>query len=147
MKNDEQGIHGMFDITFTRDTKVLRIPTLQVNHQTVRKLLNYVIYEQLFTTEEPTYFVDYVLFMYSLINTSEDVQLLCESGIIHNGIWIMNDLEIPRMFRIFFENRLKSHDTRTTLRYSIVWTSTVRPDGTNGRQHSRNNMATLLCRS
>ncbi|KAK8599451.1 hypothetical protein V6N13_077373 [Hibiscus sabdariffa] len=92
----------MFDIMFTTDTKVLKIPTLQVDDSTERKLRNYMAYEQVFPVGEPTYFVDYVIFMDNLINTGKDVQLLCKSGIVDNRL---GDYEaVAQMF-----NKLRQH--------------------------------------
>ncbi|KAK8684873.1 hypothetical protein V6N13_040888 [Hibiscus sabdariffa] len=87
--NDQaQRIHSLFDITFTKDTKVLKIPTLHVDDNTERLLRNFMAYEQFTPTGEPTCVSDYV-FMDNLINTGRDVQLLCNSGIINN--WLGDD--------------------------------------------------------
>ncbi|KAK8684869.1 hypothetical protein V6N13_040884 [Hibiscus sabdariffa] len=84
-----QGIKSMFDITFTKDTKVLKIPTLRVDDNTECLLRNFMAYEQFTQKEEPTYVSDYVVFMDNLVNTKKDVQLLCNSGIIDN--WLGDD--------------------------------------------------------
>ncbi|KAK8569560.1 hypothetical protein V6N13_046610 [Hibiscus sabdariffa] len=119
MNNVEKGIKGMFDIEFTTctnrgikhlcdiltfrtSTKVLRIPTLRVDDSTERILRNYMAYEQFFPIHKPTYCVDYVIFMDNLVNTGEDVQLLCESGVIDNRL---GDYEaVAQMF-----NKLREH--------------------------------------
>ncbi|KAL4297596.1 hypothetical protein GQ457_12G004840 [Hibiscus cannabinus] len=85
-KDKEQGIKSLFDITFTRDTKVLKIPTLLVDDNTERLLRNFMAYEQFNQTGEPTYVSDYVVFMDNLINTGKDVKLLCRYGIIDNRL-------------------------------------------------------------
>ncbi|KAK8569561.1 hypothetical protein V6N13_046611 [Hibiscus sabdariffa] len=102
MEKEDKRIQSMFDIMFTTDTKVLKIPTLQVDDSTERKLRNYMAYEQFFPVGEPTYFVDYVIFMDNLINTGKDVQLLCKSGIVDNRL---GDYEaVAQMF-----NKLRQH--------------------------------------
>ncbi|KAE8704694.1 hypothetical protein F3Y22_tig00110446pilonHSYRG00001 [Hibiscus syriacus] len=81
MRVENQGVElEIFDI----NTKVLRIPTLQVDDSTERRLRNFMAFEQFFPVEKPTYFVDYVVFMDNLINTGKDVQLLCKSGVLDN---------------------------------------------------------------
>ncbi|XP_012465371.1 UPF0481 protein At3g47200 [Gossypium raimondii] len=96
MKDQNQGIEVMFDIMFTKDTKVLKIPTLQVSEWTESLFRNYMAYEQFFPRGKPTYFVDYVVFMDNLISTGKDVQLLCESGVIDN--WLGDDEAVALMF-------------------------------------------------
>ncbi|MBA0632764.1 hypothetical protein Godav_001444, partial [Gossypium davidsonii] len=96
MKDQNQGIEVMFDIMFTKDTKVLKIPTLQVNDWTESLFRNYMAYEQFFPRGKPTYFVDYVVFMDNLINTGKDVQLLCKSEVIDN--WLGDDEAVALMF-------------------------------------------------
>ncbi|KAK8684862.1 hypothetical protein V6N13_040877 [Hibiscus sabdariffa] len=100
-----QGVQSMFDITFTKDTKVLqlkiptkvlKIPTLRVDDNTERLLRNFMAYEQFTQVDEPTYVSDYVVFMDNLINTGKDVQLLCNSGIIDN--WLGDDEVVAHMF-------------------------------------------------
>ncbi|KAK8625427.1 hypothetical protein V6N13_090299 [Hibiscus sabdariffa] len=97
MKEPKQGIETEFDIMFTKDTKVLMIPTLRVADLTERRLRNYIAYEQFIPSDdEPTYFSDYVSFMDNLINTSKDVQLLRKSGIIENCLG--DDEAVAQMF-------------------------------------------------
>ncbi|KAA3486313.1 UPF0481 protein isoform X3 [Gossypium australe] len=87
-----------FDITFDNNTKELKIPTLQVDDSTEREFRNYMVYEQFyfFPSGKPTYFVDYVLFMDDLINTSKDVELLRRRKIINNSLG--NDEAVTEMF-------------------------------------------------
>nr|KJB82453.1 hypothetical protein B456_013G198000 [Gossypium raimondii] len=84
MQDREQGVENMFDIKFHKNTKKLKIPTLQVCDSTEYIFQNYMAYEQLFTWEVPTFFFDYMIFIDKLINTSKDVELLQKSGIIDN---------------------------------------------------------------
>ncbi|KAK8695614.1 hypothetical protein V6N13_000765 [Hibiscus sabdariffa] len=96
MRDQEQGIESMFDIMFTKDTNVLKIPTLEVNDQTESFFRNFMAYEQFISSVESTYVSDYVLFMDNLINTGKDVQLLCKRGIIDN--WLGDDEVVAQMF-------------------------------------------------
>ncbi|TYH35498.1 hypothetical protein ES332_D13G197000v1 [Gossypium tomentosum] len=91
-----QGEKNKFDITFDNATKELKIPTLEVDDSTEREFRNYMVYEQFFPSDEPTYFVDYVVFMDDLINTCKDVELLRKSRIIDN--WLGNDEAVTNMF-------------------------------------------------
>ncbi|KAK8625438.1 hypothetical protein V6N13_090310 [Hibiscus sabdariffa] len=96
MKDQKPGIETEFDIMFTKDTKLLMIPTLNVYDGTERQFRNYIAYEQFIPCSEPIYFSDYVLFMDYLIDTSKDVQLLRKSGIIENGLG--DDEAVAQMF-------------------------------------------------
>ncbi|KAH1032851.1 hypothetical protein J1N35_045025, partial [Gossypium stocksii] len=79
-----RNMHNEFNITFDNDTKKLKIPTLEVKDSTERELRNYMVHEHYFQVGMPKYFVDYVVFMYKLINTGKDVELLRRSRIIDN---------------------------------------------------------------
>ncbi|KAK8582670.1 hypothetical protein V6N13_069442 [Hibiscus sabdariffa] len=107
MKDLKQGIETEFDIMFTKDTKVLMIPTLRVVDSTESRFRNYIAYEQFIPYGKPTYFSDYVLLMDNLINTSKDVQLLRKSGIIDN--WLGDDEAVAQMFN--------------KLHHSVYWSS------------------------
>ncbi|MBA0873660.1 hypothetical protein Goshw_005465 [Gossypium schwendimanii] len=97
MQIQEQWKECMFGITFDNGTKELKIPTLQVDdYFTERLFRNYMAYEQFFPWEDPTYFVNYVVFIVDLINTSKDVKLLRKSGIIDN--LLRNDEAVTQMF-------------------------------------------------
>ncbi|MBA0671216.1 hypothetical protein Goklo_029568, partial [Gossypium klotzschianum] len=96
MQNQEQEEKNKFDITFDNATKKLKIPTLEVQDSTEREFRNYMVYEQFFPSDKPTYFVDYVIFMDHLINTCKDVELLRKSRIIDN--WLGNDEAVTNMF-------------------------------------------------
>ncbi|MBA0844014.1 hypothetical protein Goarm_001146 [Gossypium armourianum] len=95
MQNQEQGGKNKFDITFDNATKELKIPTLEVHDYTEREFRNYMVHEQFFPSGEPTYFVDYVIFMDDLINTGKDVELLRKSRIIDN--WLGNDEAVSQL--------------------------------------------------
>ncbi|KAG4166817.1 hypothetical protein ERO13_A13G156300v2 [Gossypium hirsutum] len=96
MQNQNQGTGNMFDITFDNSTKELKIPILAVGDSTERTFGNYMAYEQLFAWEVPNFFVDYVVFMDKLINTSKDVELLRKNEIIVNLLG--NNEAVTQMF-------------------------------------------------
>ncbi|TYH35497.1 hypothetical protein ES332_D13G196900v1 [Gossypium tomentosum] len=96
MQIQEQWKECMFGITFDEGTKELKIPTLQVDDFTERLFRNYMAYEQFLPSGQPIYFVDYVVFIDDLINTSKDVERLRKSGIIDNLLG--NDEAVTQMF-------------------------------------------------
>ncbi|KAK8261452.1 hypothetical protein V6Z11_D13G189000 [Gossypium hirsutum] len=96
MQIQEQLKECMFGITFDEGTKELKIPTLQVDDFTERLFRNYMAYEQFLPSGQPIYFVDYVVFIDDLINTSKDVERLRKSGIIDNLLG--NDEAVTQMF-------------------------------------------------
>ncbi|KAK8582794.1 hypothetical protein V6N13_069562 [Hibiscus sabdariffa] len=106
MKDPKPGIETEFDIMFTKDTKVLMIPTLSVDDWTERRFRNCIAFEQFIPYGKPTYFSDYVIFMDTLIDTSKDVQLLRKHEIIDNCLG--DDEAVAQMF-----NRLMD---------SVCWT-------------------------
>ncbi|PPS08856.1 hypothetical protein GOBAR_AA11789 [Gossypium barbadense] len=108
MMDQNHGIESDFDIMFSKDTKVLKIPTLQVHDWTEPLFRNYMAYEQFFPRGKPTYFVDYVVFMDNLINTGKDVQLLCKSGVIDN--WLGDDEAVALMFNKLRDSIYMSED-------------------------------------
>ncbi|TYJ01856.1 hypothetical protein E1A91_A13G183900v1 [Gossypium mustelinum] len=108
MMDQNHGIESDFDIMFSKDTKVLKIPTLQVHDWTEPLFRNYMAYEQFFPRGKPTYFVDYVVFMDNLINTGKEVQLLCKSGVIDN--WLGDDEAVALMFNKLRDSIYMSED-------------------------------------
>ncbi|KAL4282547.1 hypothetical protein GQ457_16G008180 [Hibiscus cannabinus] len=104
MQDQKQGIKGMFDIMFTKDTNVLKIPTLEVNDETESFFRNFMAYEQFISSGESTYVS---LFMDNLINTCKDVQLLCKCGTMK---WLPKCLTSS-------ETPSTCQETSTTLRY------------------------------
>ncbi|XP_022719635.1 UPF0481 protein At3g47200-like [Durio zibethinus] len=107
-KSNKLGVESLFDIKFTNDTKVLKIPTFRVDDNTERILRNLMAYEQSIPSSEPTYVCDYVTFMDNLINTGKDVQLLCNCGVIDN--WLGDDEAVAQMFNKLGKNIYSSED-------------------------------------
>ena len=70
----------IFDITFNKG--VLEIPKLEIQDTTECLFRNLVAYEQHSGNHNLHRVTDYLLFMNCLINTSNDVELLCRCGII-----------------------------------------------------------------
>ncbi|KAG9142419.1 hypothetical protein Leryth_020820, partial [Lithospermum erythrorhizon] len=73
---------SLFDISFKNRT--LKIPPFFVDDRTESVLMNLVAYEQFCDTNGPKFVTDYVTFLVCLINSSEDVQILRQHGIIDN---------------------------------------------------------------
>ncbi|XP_022718692.1 uncharacterized protein LOC111276962 [Durio zibethinus] len=107
-KKNKSGVESLFDIEFTDDTKVLKIPTFHVDDNTERILRNLMAYEQSIPSSEPTYVSDYVTFMDNLINTGKDVQLLCNCGVVDN--WLGDDEAVAQMVNKLRNNIYSSDD-------------------------------------
>ncbi|KAL7219960.1 hypothetical protein ACSBR2_012926 [Camellia fascicularis] len=86
-----QKIEGpdLFDIRFVNGT--MEIPTLQVEDSTESFLRNMVAYEQYLPDTSRNHFTSYYVFMDYLVNTSEDVEILTDHGIIRN---LLGDNEV-----------------------------------------------------
>ena len=135
-----------FDIKFEKG--VLKIPSIELNEMTGVVTQNIMALEQTRYIED-AYFTDYFFFMDLLINTKEDVNLLCDKKILVNylgdnnaatlminninkGIgWVIvnNDyINLCKELNSFYENPW--HRTKATLKheyFSTPWrtTSTV----------------------
>ncbi|KAB1669839.1 hypothetical protein ES319_1Z006700v1 [Gossypium barbadense] len=136
-QKQEQWKECMFRITFDNGTKELKIPTLQVDDFTERLFRNYMAYEQFFPLNLPTYFVDYVVFMDNLINTSKDVELLRKSEIIDNLLG--NDEAVSEMFNKlcdsityneegFYYKDIASHLNNHCKRKPNIWKAKLKKD-------------------
>ncbi|KAK4425614.1 hypothetical protein Salat_1755400 [Sesamum alatum] len=109
--------NSLMDIKFVRKFvgAKLKIPQLNIYYETESQIRNLVAYEQYLPDGEPRYVSDYTFFLHCLINTSDDVELLCRSGIIGN--WLGNDEEVSLMF-----NRLgKTTLTSSNFNYAQVF--------------------------
>ncbi|MBA0816806.1 hypothetical protein Gohar_001428, partial [Gossypium harknessii] len=89
-------IVGLFDIIFNENTKELRIPTLHVDDDPKSFFCNFMAYEQFIPSGEPTFVLDYMVIMDSLVNTGKDVHLLCNNGIVAN--WLGDEEAVAQMF-------------------------------------------------
>ncbi|XVF65079.1 hypothetical protein PTKIN_Ptkin09bG0217900 [Pterospermum kingtungense] len=102
------GGNSIFDIKFENGT--LKIPTLEIDDHTECFLRNLIAFEQFFPGRSLNHVTDYMNFMDCLINSTKDVELLRQRGIINN--WLGNDEVIATMF-----NRLG--DSVSISRYSF----------------------------
>ncbi|KAI8011368.1 UPF0481 protein [Camellia lanceoleosa] len=80
---------NLFDIRFVNGT--MEIPALVVQDSTETFLRNIIAYEQYLPDNSRNYFTAYHNFMDSLVNTSEDVEILTHHGIIRN---LLGDNEV-----------------------------------------------------
>ncbi|KAL6012663.1 hypothetical protein ACLOJK_003152 [Asimina triloba] len=81
------------DITF--EGGVLKIPHFSVQDDTKPLFLNLTAFEQLHPRSRP-HVTAYTFFMHCLINTAEDVSILCRKGAIDN--WLGSDQEVADLF-------------------------------------------------
>ncbi|KAK1390833.1 hypothetical protein POM88_019011 [Heracleum sosnowskyi] len=73
---------GLFEVSFDKVAGLLKIPQLTVNDTTETFFRNLIAFEQF--KNEDKFITSYIIFMDSLINTAEDVELLVNHKIIHN---------------------------------------------------------------
>lgn len=85
---------NIFEITFNKG--VLEIPELEIQDTTECLFRNLIAYEQYSGNHSLHRVTDYLLFMNCLVNTSEDVKILCRHGIIDK-----NSLTDERVSTIF----------------------------------------------
>ncbi|KAL8534021.1 hypothetical protein ACS0TY_010149 [Phlomoides rotata] len=76
----------VFDVEFNEDNGVMSMPALVIEDDTESFLRNLIAYEQFFPTHEPAPVTDYELLLDCLVNSSKDVQILCQHGIIQNFV-------------------------------------------------------------
>ncbi|RWR98226.1 UPF0481-like protein [Cinnamomum micranthum f. kanehirae] len=77
------------DVTFDRGQGEMVIPRLFIDSSTKSKFLNLIAFEQLYPNYESKFyktFSVYCSFMNDIINTPEDVALLCEKDIIRHSL-------------------------------------------------------------
>ncbi|KAL8479145.1 hypothetical protein ACS0TY_026120 [Phlomoides rotata] len=74
----------VFDVEFNQDSGFMSMPALVIEDDTESLLRNLIAYEQFFSIHEPAPVTDYALLLDCLINSSKDVQILCQHGIIRN---------------------------------------------------------------
>ncbi|KAL8479257.1 hypothetical protein ACS0TY_026212 [Phlomoides rotata] len=74
----------VFDVDFNQDNGLMSMPALVIEDGTESLLRNLIAYEQFFSIHEPAPVTDYALLLNCLINSSKDVQILCQHGLIRN---------------------------------------------------------------
>lgn len=75
---------SLFDITFKNG--IIRIPSLRIEDRTETFLRNLGAYEQYYPDIQISYITDYMRCIDCLINTPNDVEILCRCGIIDNWL-------------------------------------------------------------
>ncbi|KAK9268638.1 hypothetical protein L1049_000395 [Liquidambar formosana] len=83
----------LLDINF--EGRVLDIPPLYIDANTVPLLLNFVAYEQCDQKAKP-FFTNFFMFFDSLINTAKDVEILHKNGIINHALG--SDKDVASLF-------------------------------------------------
>ena len=73
----------LLDIKFDFKNGVLEMPCLELYDQTEALIRNVMAFEQ-YCFGEKTYLRDYYLFLDCLVNTTRDIDFLCDKGIIRN---------------------------------------------------------------
>ena len=73
----------LLDITFNLKNGVLEMPCLKLYDETEALIRNVMAYEQ-YCFGEKIYIRDYYFFLDCLVNTTRDIDLLCDKGIIRN---------------------------------------------------------------
>lgn len=76
-------VEGLFEITFDKRNGKLCIPQVTVNDTTETLFTNLIAFEQ---SQLKKYITSYVILMYNLMNTAEDVKLLVNKEIIVNSL-------------------------------------------------------------
>ncbi|KAM7461046.1 hypothetical protein LguiA_029167 [Lonicera macranthoides] len=85
---------NLFNIKF--EEGVLQIPLLTITDATESFLRNLIAYEQCCEGPRSHFVSDYAVFLDCLINSPNDVRVLCRNGIIDN--WLGEDEEVSSMF-------------------------------------------------
>ncbi|KAL8482669.1 hypothetical protein ACS0TY_025632 [Phlomoides rotata] len=92
----------VFDVEFNQDNGLMSMPALVIEDGTESLLRNLIAYEQIFSIHEPAPVTDYALLLNCLINSSKDVQILCQHWIIRN--YLSNDQEVADIVNRLCEN-------------------------------------------
>ncbi|KAK6914236.1 Protein of unknown function DUF247, plant [Dillenia turbinata] len=87
---------SLFDVEFSFDDGTLTVPTLTINTNTKAVFLNLLAYERYRRPEDPKYVRDYMALMDCLIDSSDDVKILCKHGIFENQS--QSNEEITKLF-------------------------------------------------
>ncbi|KAM7461032.1 hypothetical protein LguiA_029153 [Lonicera macranthoides] len=87
--------NNLFNIKFKEG--VIQIPLLKIEDRTESFLRNLIAYEQLCEDRRLHFVSDYAIFLDCLINSPNDVRVLCRKGIIDNCLG--DDEEVSSMFK------------------------------------------------
>lgn len=77
-----QGMGELFEVSFDKKVGLLQLPQLTVNDKTETFFRNLIAYEQ--CGHYGKYITSYIIFMDTLINTAEDVELLVDCKVLEN---------------------------------------------------------------
>ncbi|KAK6914241.1 Protein of unknown function DUF247, plant [Dillenia turbinata] len=91
-------VGSLFDVEFSFDDGTLTVPTLTINSNTKAIFLNLLAYERYCRPRpgDKKYVRDYMALMDCLIDSSDDVKILCKHGIFENSS--RDNEEITKLF-------------------------------------------------
>ncbi|KAJ0036001.1 hypothetical protein Pint_25312 [Pistacia integerrima] len=99
-KVDEKNASSLFGIKF--ENGIMKIPMLKIDDNSESFFRNLIAHEQLLHDPDYSYVTDYLKFMNCLMNTSGDVELLCQSEVVQNGLG--DDKVLANMFNRLSDN-------------------------------------------
>ncbi|KAK6139271.1 hypothetical protein DH2020_026986 [Rehmannia glutinosa] len=86
--------HSLFDVDFKKG--IMLMSTLTIEDRTECFFRNLIVYEQYFKNNRPNFVTDYVRLLDNLINSSRDVEILSQCGIIDN--WLGDNQVVADIF-------------------------------------------------
>ncbi|KAJ0092399.1 hypothetical protein Patl1_25879 [Pistacia atlantica] len=101
--------------------EMMKIPMLKIDDNSESFFRNLIAHEQFLHDPDYSYVTDYLKFMNCLMNTPGDVELLCQSEVVQNGLG--DDKVLANMF-----NRLSDNVTFFPASFSTncVYSSSIR---------------------
>ena len=97
----------LLDIVYRRSDGVLKIPRLKLGDRCESLFRNLIAFEQCHY-EEDRYITDYIFLMDQLINTTKDVDVLVNKGIIDN--WLGDNVAVTNLFNNLLINAVAGSD-------------------------------------
>ncbi|KAF4397452.1 hypothetical protein G4B88_027192 [Cannabis sativa] len=103
----DESTKSILDIKFDRHGGVLKIPPLLIDEITEPLLRNLIAYEQCAPSFQSV-FTSYAMLMDNLINTAEDIKILCDGDVMDNwlnpedGIELFNKIYIDACIKDFY---------------------------------------------
>ncbi|KAJ9702532.1 hypothetical protein PVL29_004325 [Vitis rotundifolia] len=97
----------LLDIDYRRSDGVLKIPKLKLAHRCESLFRNLISFEQCHYLKG-LYITDYIFLMDQLINTSKDVDVLVNKGIIDN--WLGDNVAVTNLFNSLLINTVGGDD-------------------------------------
>ncbi|XP_031250328.1 UPF0481 protein At3g47200-like [Pistacia vera] len=99
-KVDEKNASSLFGIKF--ENGIMKIPMLKIDDNSESFFRNLIAHEQFLHDPDYSYVTDYLKFMNCLMNTPGDVELLCQSEVVQNGLG--DDKVLANMFNRLSDN-------------------------------------------